>query len=91
MNQAISSLSSSRVDRGASSNRHVWIGSRMTSSRLIGALFLAGFLVYGVGDILVTSATGAPNFLTAIAADPTILLLGAFLMLLNTAVDVGKG
>ena len=29
-------------------------GSRMTYSRLIGALFLLGFLFYGVGAALVT-------------------------------------
>ena len=62
-----------------------------TSSRLIGALFLAGFIVYGVGFGLVTSVIGAPDFLTTISATQTTLVLGAFLMLLNTVVDVGKG
>jgi Domain of unknown function (DUF4386) len=61
------------------------------SSRLIGALFLAGFLVYGVGFSLVTSVIGKPDFLSTIAAHQTTLILGAFLMLLNTVVDVGKG
>jgi hypothetical protein len=37
------------------------MGSRMMYSRVIGALFLAGFLVYGVGFSLVTSLTGAPK------------------------------
>ena len=69
----------------------VLTGSRMTYSRLIGALFLAGFLSYGVGFGLVTSVIGAPDFLSTISAHQTILVLGAFLMLLNTAVDVGKG
>ena len=63
----------------------------MTYSRLIGALFLLGFLFYGVGSGLVTSVTGAPDFLSTISAHQTTLVLGAFLMLLNTAVDVGKG
>ena len=49
-----------------------------------------GFLFYGVGGALVTSVTGAPDFLSTISAHQTILVLGAFLMLLNTAVDVGK-
>src|ERR1039457_6371322 len=66
-------------------------GSRMTYSRLIGALFLSGFLVYGVGSALATSATGAPRFLASIAAHPTVLIIGAILMLLNTLVDLGKG
>src|SRR4030081_3885776 len=65
--------------------------SRMTYSRLIGALFLVGFLFYGVGAALVTSVTGAPDFLATISAQQTTLLVGAFLMLLNTVVDVGKG
>src|SRR5438105_7281065 len=66
-------------------------GSRMTYSRLIGALFLVGFLFYGVGAALVTSVTGAPDFLSTISAHQTTLVTGAFLTLLNTVVDVGKG
>jgi len=97
MNQAILSRSSS-VDVAAggreslkSVNGGVVTQSRMTTSRVIGALFLTGFLVYGMGGMLVSSVTGAPDFLTTIAAHQTILVLGAFLMVLNTAVDVGKG
>jgi hypothetical protein len=67
------------------------MGSRITYSRLIGALFLLGFLVYGVGAARVTSVTGAPDFLSTISAHQTTLVLGAFLMLSNTVVDVGKG
>jgi hypothetical protein len=61
------------------------------SARLIGALFLAGFFVYLVGFTLVTSVVGAPDFLSTISTHQTTLVLGAFLMLLNSAVDVGKG
>ncbi len=60
-------------------------------SRLFGALFLAGFLVYGVGFGLVSSVITAPDYLAAIAANSTVLVIGAFLMLLNTVVDIGKG
>lgn len=60
-------------------------------SRLFGALFLAGLLVYGVGFGLVSSVTSAPDFLAAVSANSTILVVGAFLMLLNTVVDIGKG
>src|SRR5207244_12822637 len=66
-------------------------GSRMMYSRIIGALFLLGFLFYGVGSGLATSLVGGSNFLSTIAASQTILVLGAFLMFLNTGVDVGKG
>jgi len=66
-------------------------GSRMAYSRLIGALFLVGFLFYGVGAAVVTSVTGSPDFLSTLSAHQTTLVIGAFLMLLNTVVDVGKG
>ena len=64
--------------------------SRMAYSRVIGALFLAGFLVYGVGFSLVTGIVGAPDLLSTMAAHQTTLVLGAFLMFLNTPVDVAK-
>jgi len=66
-------------------------GSRMMYSRMIGALFLLGFLFYGVGSGLATSLVGGSNFLSTIAASQTLLVIGAFLMFLNTGVDVGKG
>jgi hypothetical protein len=66
-------------------------GSRMMYSRLIGALFPLGFVVYGVGNGLVTSVTGGSDFLSTISAHQSTLVLGAFLMLLNSVVDVGKG
>src|SRR5215204_1715711 len=63
---------------------------RMTYSRLIGALFIAGFVVYGAGFGLTSSVLGAPDFLSTISAHQTTLVLGAFLMLLTAPVDVGK-
>lgn len=93
MNQAILSTSVSSavpVAAGDAVQRRAWMGSRMTTSRVIGALFLAGFLVYGVGGALVASLTGAHDMLAAIAAHKTLFVLGAFGMLLNTPVDVAK-
>ena len=66
-------------------------GSRMTYSRLIGALFMAGFLVYGVGAAMTSSVTGTPNFLSTLSAHKLVLVIGASLMFMNTLVDVGKG
>jgi hypothetical protein len=63
---------------------------RMWSARLIGALFLAGFLVYGTGSMLVTSVVDRPDFLAGVGARETTLALGAFLMIATTAVDIGK-
>src|SRR5688572_8854791 len=66
------------------------MASRMKYSRAIGVLFPLGFLSYGIGFALVMSVVGTPGFLANIAQHQTTLILGAFLMLLNTAVDVGK-
>jgi Domain of unknown function (DUF4386) len=71
------------------STKTVLMGSRIVYSRLIGALFLLGFVFYGVGHALVTSVLGAPTFLSTISAHQTTLVLGAFLMLLNSLVVVG--
>src|SRR3984893_1702449 len=76
---------------GDSLTAGVLAGSRMTYSRVIGALFLLGFLSYGIGSGLVTSLVGGSNFLSTIAASQTVLVVGAFLMFLNTGVDLGKG
>src|SRR5690348_14837651 len=97
MNQTIVSSSSSSaqpVGAGESVKKRTLMASRTTNSRLIGALFLLGFLSYGIGFALVTSVTGAPNFLATMSAQKnlqTVLTIGAFLMLLNSVVDVGKG
>src|SRR3979411_1582330 len=66
-------------------------GSRMTYSRLIGALFLVGFLFYGVGAALVTSVTGAPGLSRDHFRTADHPARRSLLMLLNTVVDVGKG
>ena len=82
------SRTNGHVDRETQDNSP---GSRMTYSRLIGALFLLGFLFYGVGTALATSVTNAPDFLSALSAHQSMLALGAFLILLNTGVEVAKG
>jgi hypothetical protein len=66
-------------------------GPRKTYARLIGALFLVGFLTYGIGFTLVNSVITVPDFVSTIPGVQTTLLFGAFLMLLNTVVDIGKG
>jgi uncharacterized protein DUF4386 len=64
--------------------------SRMKYSRVIGALFLLGFLSYGIGSGLATSLVGGSNFLSTIAVSQSVLVIGVFLMFLNTGVDLGK-
>jgi hypothetical protein len=83
-------LSKEALSPALTAQRSASMGSRMTYSRLIGALFPAGFVVYGVGFGLTSSVVGAPDFLSTISAHQSILVLGAFLMLLVAPVDVGK-
>jgi hypothetical protein len=68
----------------------VMSSSRMRQSRILGALFLAGFLVYGSGSSIVASLVGGSDILGTIAPLQSLLALGAFLMILNTAVDLAK-
>ncbi|MGH3498388.1 MAG: DUF4386 domain-containing protein [Nocardioidaceae bacterium] len=67
------------------------VDSRMTSARLIGGLFLAGFLFYGTGFTLVSSVIDDKRFFETVPEHTTVLAVGVFLMLLNTVIDVGKG
>src|SRR4051812_12218883 len=60
-------------------------------ARLFGALFIAGFLFYGIGAGLVSSVTTAPDFMSTLPTHSTTLVIGAFLMLVNTVLDIGKG
>jgi hypothetical protein len=62
----------------------------MFHSRLIGALFLLGFVFYGTGFAMVSSVVGAPDFLATIAAHQTTLVIGAVLMLLPIITDVWR-
>ncbi len=82
------SRTNGHVERGIQDNS---LGSRMTYSRLIGALFLSAFLFYGGGSALVTSVLGAPDFLSTISAHQTTLAIGVFLMLLNSVAVVSLG
>ena len=87
-------MQSSMQGRQAAGQNHTpiaEIGSRKTYARLIGALFLIGFLTYGVGLTLVNSVITVPDFVSTIPAVQTTLILGAVLMLGNTVVDIGKG
>jgi hypothetical protein len=84
-------LSEGAVSPAGAAQKTGSMGSRLLYSRLIGALFLAAFAFYGVGFGLVTSVVGTPDFLLTISAHQTTLVLGAFLMLLNSVVVVGLG
>ena len=52
--------------RGPTDTEEPRTGSRMWTSRLIGALFLAGFIIYGTGSLLVESVVDGPDFLASV-------------------------
>jgi Domain of unknown function (DUF4386) len=79
------------ASEGESMKTRALTRSRMMYSRLIGALFVAAFFLYGVGFGLVTSVVGAPDSLLTISAQQSTLLLGAFMMLLNSVAVVSIG
>ena len=64
--------------------------SRMFHSRLIGGLFLTGFLFYGTGAALISSIVGVPDFLKTIGANQSLIALGAVLMLLPIITDLWR-
>lgn len=83
------------ADIGASTVQHRSTAAtnpdkRVLHSRLIGGLYLAGFLCYGTGFALVSSVTATPHFLATIAAHQFTLVLGAVLMLLPIITDVWR-
>jgi hypothetical protein len=57
-----------------------------TTARIVGILFLSGFLTYGIGSSLATSITASGGD----TAGP-VFLTGAALMLLNSAIVIGIG
>ena len=67
------------------------MGSRRAYSGLIGGLFLAAFLCYGLGNALATSVLGGPNYLVTISAQQPTLALGVLLMLVNSMAVAGIG
>jgi hypothetical protein len=65
--------------------------SAKTSGRIVGALFLIAFLLYGGGSALADSVTGATVVLGEVVGSQDRLTAGALLMLLNSVAVVGLG
>jgi hypothetical protein len=57
----------------------------------VGVVYLAGFVVGIGGNILIQSILGAPNRLSAVAANSTMLAIGAILWLLAVVGDAAHG
>jgi hypothetical protein len=63
---------------------------RMTA-RIVGGLYLAGFVVGIAGNTLIQSILGAPNHLSTVSAHSTSLTIGAVLWLMAVAGDAAHG
>ena len=59
--------------------------SPRTSGRIVGALILAAFVLYGAGSALVDAGSGSPADLADVADNQKLISAGALLMLLNSA------
>ena len=61
------------------------------TGRIVGALFLVAFVVYGGGTALVSAGAGTPADLSSVADNQLQIAAGALLMLSNAAVVAATG
>jgi hypothetical protein len=62
-----------------------------TTAKIVGAVYLAGFIVGIAGNTLIQSTLGVPNYLSTLAAHSMTLAIGAVLWLMAVAGDVAHG
>ena len=62
-----------------------------TTARVVGVIYLAGFVVGLVGNGLAQSILGAPSYLSTVSASSTTLAIGALLWLMAVAGDAAHG
>jgi hypothetical protein len=62
-----------------------------TTAKVVGVVYLAGFVVGIVGNILIQSILSAPDHLSTVSANSTLLAIGAILWLMAVAGDAAHG
>jgi len=62
-----------------------------TTARVVGVVYLAGFVVGIGGNILIQSILGAPNHLATVSASSMTVAIGALLWLMAVAGDTAHG
>src|SRR5258708_40171203 len=62
-----------------------------TTAIVVGAMYLAGFVVGLVGNGLIQSILGAPDHLSTVSANSMILAIGSILWLLAVAEHAAHG
>jgi Domain of unknown function (DUF4386) len=61
------------------------------TARIVGAMYLAGFVVGIGGIVLIQSILGAPDYLSTISANSVTVAIGAVLWLMAVAWDAAHG
>ena len=67
------------------------VNSNKTIAKIIGVIYLAGFVVGIGGNVLIQSVLGVPDFLTTISASSMLVAFGAILWLLAVIGDAAHG
>ncbi len=62
-----------------------------TTAITVGIFYLAAMVTYSVGNGLIQSILGAPDHLAAVPANSQLVVIGALLMLINSAIVIGHG
>jgi hypothetical protein len=62
-----------------------------TTARVVGVLYVAGFVVGIGGQMLIQSVLAAPNYLATVSANSMMLAIGALLWLITAAGDAAHG
>ena len=65
--------------------------SYRTTAKVVGVVYLLGFVVGLVGEGLIQSSLGGPDRLAGVAANSTLLAIGALLWLMAVAGDAAHG
>src|SRR5215218_8202543 len=66
------------------------LGSNRATARVVGLLFLGGYVTYGVGSAIATGIASAPDYLSRVGTS-TAFTASAVLMLVNSALVIGIG
>jgi hypothetical protein len=62
-----------------------------TTARVVGVVYLAGFVVGISGNAIIQSVLGVPNYLSTLSASSTTVAIGAVLWLMAAAGDTAHG
>lgn len=67
------------------------MNAHRATARAVGALFLAGMVVGVIGNMLIQSIFGVPDYLASVTANSMKMAVGAMLLLLTVAGDAAHG